>query len=96
MKRQNKYNKKSTVQICLRLNKKTDADIIEYIELLKKNNISINGTIRMIFRRVIIRTAEQPDNDGWEVSNYIRECRKIVKKYVMVEKYGGEKSEGDK
>lgn len=96
MKRQNKYNKKNTMQICLRLNKKTDADIIEYIELLKKNNISVNGTIRMIFRRVIIRTAEQPYDNSWEVSNYIRECRKIVEKYVMVEKYGGEKGEGDK
>ena len=44
----------------------------------------------MIFRGVIIRTAEQPDNNSWEASNYIRECRKIV------EKYGGENSEGDK
>lgn len=96
MKRQNKYNKKNTMQICLRLNKKTDADIIEYIELLKKNDISINGTIKTVFRRLIIRTAEQPDNNSWEVSNYIIECRKIVEKYVMVEKYGGEKSEGDK
>ena len=92
MKRQNKYNKKSTVQICLRLNKKTDADIIEYIELLKKNNISVNGTIRTVFRKLIIRTSEQPDNesDSWELNNYIRECRKILKKY------GGENSEGDK
>lgn len=96
MKRQNKYNKKNTMQICLRLNKKTDADIIEYIELLKKNDISINGTIKTVFRRLIIRTAEQPYNNSWEVSNYIKECRKIVEKYVMVEKYGGENSEGDK
>lgn len=90
MKRQNKYNKKSTMQICLRLNKKTDADIIEYIELLKKNDISINGTIKTVFRSLIISNAEQPYNNSWEVSNYIRECRKIV------EKYGGENSEGDK
>lgn len=90
MKRQNKYNKKNTTQICLRLNKKTDADIIEYIELLKKNNISVNGTIKLVFRRLMIRTAEQLENDNWELANYIRECRKIV------EKYGGEKGEGDK
>lgn len=50
MKRQNKYNKKSTVQICLRLNKRTDADIIEFIELMKKNDISINGAIKKMFR----------------------------------------------
>lgn len=89
MKRQNKYNKKNTMQICLRLNKKTDADIIEYIELLKKNNISINGTIRTVFRRVLIRTAETPTskNDTPELYSYIVECRKIVKKY------GGENSE---
>ena len=89
MKRQNKYNKKNTMQICLRLNKKTDADIIEYIELLKKNNISINGTIRTVFRRVLIRTAETPisENDTPELYSYVVECRKIVKKY------GGEKSE---
>ena len=92
MKRQNKYNKKSTVQICLRLNKKTDADIIEYIELLKKNNISINGTIRTVFKRVLIRTAETPisENDTPELYSYVVQCRKIV------EKYGGEKGEGDK
>lgn len=89
MKRQNKYNKKNTVQICLRLNKKTDADIIEYIELLKKNNISINGTIRTVFRRVLIRTAETPisENDTPELYSYVVECRKIIKNY------GGEKSE---
>ena len=61
MKRQNKYNKKNTVQICLRLNKKTDADIIEYIELLKKNSISVNGMIRRMFRNFIKETAEIPE-----------------------------------
>ena len=92
MKRQNKYNKKNTVQICLRLNKKTDADIIEYIELLKKNSISINGTIRNVFKRVLIRTAETPisEIDTPELYRYVVECRKIV------EKYGGEKGEWDK
>lgn len=92
MKRQNKYNKKSTVQICLRLNKKTDADIIEYIELLKKNNISVNGTIRMLFRYMLKEIAESREslinNPG--IGRLIEGCKEIVKKY------GGENSEGDK
>lgn len=92
MKRQNKYNKKSTVQICLRLNKKTDADIIEYIELLKKNNISVNGTIRMLFRSMLKEIAESRESlsANPKLDKFIEECRKIVKKY------GGEKGEGDK
>ena len=92
MKRQNKYNKKSTVQICLRLNKKTDADIIEYIELLKKNNISINGTIRKIIRNMLKATASMPRplNLDSKTDKFIEECRKIIKNY------GGEKSEGYK
>lgn len=89
MKRQNKYNKKNTMQICLRLNKKTDADIIEYIELLKKNNISVNGTIRKIIRNMIKATASlpRPLNLDSKTYKFIEECRKIIKKY------GGEKSE---
>lgn len=92
MKRQNKYNKKSTVQICLRLNKKTDADIIECIELLKKNNISVNGTIRMLFRYMIKEISESREclSANPNIGILIEECRKIVKKY------GGENSEGDK
>ena len=92
MKRQNKYNKKSTVQICLRLNKKTDADIIEYIELLKKNNISINGTIRKTIRNMLKATASMPRplNIDSKLDKFIVECRKIIKNYR------GEKGEGDK
>lgn len=92
MKRQNKYNKKNTMQICLRLNKKTDADIIKYIELLKKNNISVNGLIKMSIRNSIKTTASMPKplNLDPELDEFIEECRKIVKKY------GGEKGEGDK
>lgn len=92
MKRQNKYNKKSTIQICLRLNKKTDADIIEYIELLKKKNISVNGTIRKIIRNMLKATASMPRplNLDPKLDGFIEECGKIIKKY------GGEKSEGDK
>lgn len=91
MKRQNKYNKKSTVQICLRLNKKTDADIIEYIELLKKNNISVNGTVRKIIRNMLKATASipRPLNLDPELDGFIEESRKIIKKY------GGENSEGN-
>lgn len=91
MKRQNKYNKKSTVQICLRLNKKTDADIIEYIEYLRKYNISVNGTIKNMFRyriKILKDTSEiHVDKVDKEVAIKIKE---------IVEKYGGEKSEGDK
>lgn len=88
MKRQNKYNKKSTVQICLRLNKKTDADIIEYIEYLRKYNISVNGTIKNMFRyriKILKDTTEIHVNP--EVTTQIKE---------IIKKYGGEKSEGDK
>jgi hypothetical protein len=92
MKRQNKYNKKSTVQICLRLNKKTDPDIIEYIELLKKNNISVNGMIKLSIRNSIKTTASMPKplNLDSELDKFIEECREIVKKY------GGENSGGNK
>jgi hypothetical protein len=92
MKRQNKYNKKSTVQICLRLNKKTDPDIIEYIELLKKNNISVNGMIKMSIRNSIKTTASMPKplNLDSELDKFIEECKEIVKKY------GGENSGGNK
>ena len=91
MKRQNKYNKKSTVQICLRLNKKTDADIIECVELLKKNNISVNGTIRMLFRAMLKEIVESRESlsANPKLNKFIEECREIVKKY------GGEKSEGN-
>lgn len=65
MKRQNKYNKKNTVQICLRLNKRTDADIIEFIELMKKNDISINGAIKKMFR-VTIENYKAIKNYGGE------------------------------
>lgn len=92
MKRQNKYNKKSTVQICLRLNKKTDADIIEYIELLKKNSISVNGMIKMSIKNTLKTTASMPRplNIDSKLYKFIEECRKIIKNY------GGEKGEGDK
>lgn len=92
MNRQNKYNKKNTVQICLRLNKKTDADIIEYIELLKKNNISVNGLIKMSIRNSIKTTASmlKPLNLDSKLDKFIEECREIVKKY------GGENSVGNK
>lgn len=83
MKRQNKYNKKNTVQICLRLNKKTDAAIIEYIELLKKNNISVIGTIKMSIRNTIKTTAgmPRPFEIEPELDRFIEECEKIIKKY---------------
>jgi hypothetical protein len=92
MKRQNKYNKKSTMQICLRLNKKTDADIIECVELLKKNNISVNGMIKMSIRNSIKTTASMPKplNLDSELDKFIEECKEIVKKY------GGENSGGNK
>ena len=92
MKRQNKYNKKNTMQICLRLNKKTDADIIEYIELLKKNSISVNGMIKMSIKNTLKTTASMPRplNLDSKLDKFIVECRKIIKNY------GGEKGEGDK
>lgn len=91
MNKQNRYNKKNTVQICLRLNKKTDADIIEYIELLKKNNISINGTIKDLFKdriNVLKNTSEIHADKVDKVDKEV--CIRIKE---IMKKYGGEKGE---
>lgn len=53
MLKQNKYNAKNTIQIPFRLNRRTDADIIGFFEVLKKYNISIAGYIKRIIRRDI-------------------------------------------
>lgn len=51
---QNKYDKNNTVQLKLKLNKKTDSDIIEWIESLDNKQ----GTIKQILRDFISKETE--------------------------------------
>lgn len=53
MLKQNKYNAKNTIQIPFRLNRRTDADIIEFFEILKKYDISIAGYLKEMIRKDI-------------------------------------------
>lgn len=48
----NAYNKRSTVQFCIRLNKNTDADIIEHL----KNENNKQGYIKFLIRKDINAT----------------------------------------
>ena len=50
MNKQNKYNKVNTKQIPFRLNRRTDADIIIFFEILKKYDISILGYLKKMIR----------------------------------------------
>lgn len=43
----NKYNKDNTIQVCLRLNKKTDADIIAILN----SKASKSGYIKSLIRK---------------------------------------------
>lgn len=43
---QNKYDKNNTVQLKLKLNKKTDADLLEWLDTLENKQ----GTIKQILR----------------------------------------------
>lgn len=53
MLKQNKYNQKNTIQIPFRLNRRTDADIIIFFEILKKYDISIAGYLKKMIRENI-------------------------------------------
>lgn len=55
MNKQNKYNKKNTIQVPFRLNRRTDTDIIEFFEILKKYDISIAGYLKKMIRENIRR-----------------------------------------
>lgn len=55
MNKQNKYNKANTIQIPFRLNRRTDTDIIEFFEILKKYDISIAGYLKKMIRENIRR-----------------------------------------
>lgn len=53
IKAKNKYNKANTKTYCLRLNKKTDKDIIESLESLESQE-SKSGYIKALIRQDIL------------------------------------------
>lgn len=84
MNKQNKYNAKNTIQIPFRLNRRTDADIISFFEVLKKYNIPVSGYIKRIIRQDIknekaaaekeLETAESDDSEFYNFIKDIKEC----------------------
>lgn len=50
IKASNKYNKDKTLTVCLRLNKETDKDIIEILDILSEYGISKQGYIKNLIR----------------------------------------------
>lgn len=53
-KRQVRYDKEHTIKYTLKLNKKTDKDIIDKIEsTVKNNNCSKQGAIKLLIRKEI-------------------------------------------
>ena len=52
LKARKKYDKKNTRRICIKLNKKTDKDILNFIEVQN----SMQGTIKMALRKFIERS----------------------------------------
>ena len=84
MKKQNKYNKKYTIQIPFRLNRRTDADIIVFFEVLKKYNIPVAGYIKRIIRQDIEnnknaaeKELEKTEADDSEFYNFIKDIKEI-------------------
>ena len=53
IKASNKYNKDKTLTVCLRLNKETDKDIIDYLERLYYGGESKQGKIKELIRKQI-------------------------------------------
>lgn len=53
IKASNKYNKENTLTVCLRLNKETDKDIIDYLERLHYGGESKQGKIKELIRKQI-------------------------------------------
>lgn len=53
--RKNRYNQLNTVSFCVRLNRKTDADIIDWIEQLGETNASY-------FKRLVREDIEKCSN----------------------------------
>lgn len=53
IKASNKYNKDKTLTVCLRLNKETDKDIIDYLERLYYGGESKQGKIKELVRKQI-------------------------------------------
>ena len=53
IKASNKYNKENTFTLCLRLNKETDKDIIDYLGRLHYGGESKQGLIKSLIRKQI-------------------------------------------
>lgn len=84
MNKQNKYNARNTNQIPFRLNRRTDADIIGFFEVLKKYNIPIAGYIKRIIRQDIEnnknaaeKELEKTEADDSEFYNFIKDIKEI-------------------
>lgn len=86
MNKQNKYNKKNTVQIPFRLNRRTDTDIIEFFDVLKKYDISIAGYLKKMIRENIRRFKYQakmeikmyrPGNNEKNYFKFLMEIKEI-------------------
>lgn len=82
MLKQNKYNQKNTIQIPFRLNRRTDADIIRFFEVLKKYNIPVAGHIKRIIRQDIENEKADAEkelkitkDDGSEFYNFIKDIK---------------------
>ena len=60
IKAQAKYDKANTIQIKLKLNKKTDADIIKYLSDCKNKQGTIYALITHFYLRLYLPIAPQP------------------------------------
>lgn len=77
---QEKYDKDNTVQVKLKLNKKTDRDIIEYLESLKNKQGTIKNLLRLYAWSV---------DDGKPCT---KDCSECVKYCQAINKPSGYKS----
>lgn len=48
-----KWKKENTVQVPLRFNRKTDPEIVEWIEKLKAEDIPVSGEIKKILKEYL-------------------------------------------
>ncbi len=90
MLKQNKYNAKNTIQIPFRLNRRTDADIIIFFEVLKKYNIPIAGHIKRVLRQDLKQMQMEAErelalagkDDDSEFIRFISDIREIEIKEI--------------
>lgn len=58
LKAKEKYNKANTLTLCIRLNKNTDQDIIEFLECLQYGGESKQGLIKRLLRGEIEKSSK--------------------------------------